>query len=208
MNIRTAAVLGAAVMVVGQPIVAQPSVDDYEHAIGLRSSWSGLTENIAEPAQWIEGTHRFVYRKTVPGGFQFVIMDAETKQKQPAFDHDRLAAALGTATGKVSSGLHLPFTEPFTSVEISDGGRALTTTARRGLLEMLIDRLCLFTAAAAWRAPASRLRDGARPEDPGGQFPEEVAGRSLAGLCPELEYRRARLLRRRGDSAELRWLGG
>jgi hypothetical protein len=90
-------------MVVGQPIAAEPNVDDYEHAIGLRSSWSGLTENIAEPAQWIEGTHRFVYRKTVPGGFQFVVMDAETKQKQPAFDHDRLATALGTATGKVSS---------------------------------------------------------------------------------------------------------
>src|SRR6202020_365614 len=113
MNIRTAAALAAAAMVVAPPIVAQPNVDDYQHAIGLRTAWSGLTENIAEPAQWIEGTHRFVYRKTVPGGFQFVVMDAETLQKQPAFDHDRLATALGTATGKVYSGLHLPFTEPF-----------------------------------------------------------------------------------------------
>jgi hypothetical protein len=127
MKIRTAAALGAAAIVAGQAIVAQPNVDDYEHALGLRSSWSGLTENIAEPAQWIEGTHRFVYRKTVPGGFQFVVMDAETLQKQPAFDHDQLATALGTATGKVTSGLHLPFTEPFTLVEINDSGRALTT---------------------------------------------------------------------------------
>ena len=93
-------------MLVGQPIAAQPSVHDYEHAIDLRTSWSGLTENVAEPAQWIEGTHRFVYRKTVPGGFQFVVMDAQTQLKQPAFDHDRVAAALGTATGKVYSGLH------------------------------------------------------------------------------------------------------
>ena len=121
-----AAALGTAAILVGQPVLAQPTVDDYQHAMGLRSSWSDLTENIAEPAQWIEGTHRFVYRKTVPGGFQFAVMDAETKQKQPAFDHDRLAAALSTATGKVSSGLHLPFTEPFTSVEISDAGRELT----------------------------------------------------------------------------------
>src|SRR6204780_2494043 len=128
MKIRTEAALGAAAIVAGQPTVAQPNIDDYEHAIGLRSSWSGLTENIAEPAQWIEGTHRFVYRKTVPGGFQFVVMDAETMQKQPAFDPDRLATALSTATGKVAAGLHLPFTEPFTSVEISDGGRALTTS--------------------------------------------------------------------------------
>jgi hypothetical protein len=130
-------------MVVGQPIAAQPNVDDYEHAIGLRSSWSGLTENIAEPAQWIEGTHRFVYRKTVPGGFQFVVMDAESKQKRPAFDHDRLATALGTATGKVSSGLHLPFTEPFTSVDISDGGRALTAELDEGSWKCsLTDYVC------------------------------------------------------------------
>ncbi|MEO7207151.1 MAG: hypothetical protein ABI145_10250 [Steroidobacteraceae bacterium] len=80
-------------MVIGQPIVAQPGVDDYEHAIGLRSSWSGPTENIAESAQRIEGTHRFVYRKTVQGGFQFVVMDADTRQWQLAFDHDRLATA-------------------------------------------------------------------------------------------------------------------
>src|ERR1700721_592754 len=107
MKIRTAAALGAAAIVAGQAIVAQPNVDDYEHALGLRSSWSGLTENIAEPAQWIEGTHRFVYRKTVPGGFQFVVMDAETLQKQPAFDHDRLATALRTAIGKAAPGVHL-----------------------------------------------------------------------------------------------------
>jgi dipeptidyl aminopeptidase/acylaminoacyl peptidase len=127
MRISTAVALGVVAMVVGQPTLAQPNVDDYERAIGLRNSWSGLTENIAESAQWIEGTHRFVYRKTVPGGFQFIVMDAETKQKQPAFDHDRLATALSTASGKIFSGLHLPFTEPFASAEISDGGRVLTT---------------------------------------------------------------------------------
>jgi hypothetical protein len=59
---RMAAALGAAALAAGQPILAQPSVADYEHALGLRGSWSGLTENIAEPAQWIEGTHRFVLR--------------------------------------------------------------------------------------------------------------------------------------------------
>jgi hypothetical protein len=143
MNMKTAAALGAAVMLVGQPIAAQPSVDDYEHAIGLRSVWSDLTENIAEPAQWIEGTHRFVYRKTVPGGFQFVVMDAETKQRQPAFDHERMAAALSTATGKVYSGLHLPFTEPSASVEIIDDGRALTTEFDEGSWKCsLTDYVC------------------------------------------------------------------
>jgi hypothetical protein len=168
MNIRTAAAFGAAVMVVGQPIAAQPNVDDYEHAIGLRSSWSGLTENIAEPAQWIEGTHRFVYRKTVPGGFQFVIMDADTKQKQPAFDHDRLAAALGTATGKVSSGLHLPFTEPFAGVQISDGGRTLTTRLDEGSWKCsLTDYVCSRLPAHGGHQPRGfeTVRDLKIPAD-------------------------------------------
>ena len=35
-------------MLVSQPLAAQPSVNDYEHAIGLRTLWSGLTENIAD----------------------------------------------------------------------------------------------------------------------------------------------------------------
>jgi dipeptidyl aminopeptidase/acylaminoacyl peptidase len=124
MHIKMVAALAAALLT--HAAIAQPSVADYEHAIGLRSAWSSLTENIAEPAQWIEGSHRFVYRKTVPGGFQFVIMDADTRQKQPAFDQDKLAAALNTATGKHYSGSHLPFTEPFTTMEIGDGGRELT----------------------------------------------------------------------------------
>jgi len=72
-----------------------------------------------------------------------VVMDAESKQKRPAFDHDRLATALGTATGKVSSGLHLPFTEPFTSVDISDGGRALTAEFDEGSWKCsLTDYVC------------------------------------------------------------------
>src|SRR5262249_37749845 len=112
MSMKAAAAFGL-VLLAGQTAMGQPSADDYERAIGLRKAWSGLTENIAEPAQWIEGPHRFIYRKTVPGGFQFVLMDADTRQKQPAFDHDRLAAALAQATGKTYAGQHLPFTEPF-----------------------------------------------------------------------------------------------
>ena len=171
MRIKTATALGAAAIVVGQPIAGQPTAADYEHAIGLRSSWSGLTENVAEPAQWIEGTHRFVYRKTVPGGFEFVIMDAETQQKQPAFDHDRLATALSTATGKPSRGLHLPFTEPFTRVEIGDGGRTLTAILEEASWKCsLTDYVCSRLPPHGGHQPRGfeTVRD---PKDPCGQFP-------------------------------------
>ena len=82
---------------------------DYTRALGLRDAWTYLTENLAEPATWVENTNRFYYRKTVPGGFQFVMVDAATLQKTPAFDHDRLAASLSKATGEPCTGLRLPF---------------------------------------------------------------------------------------------------
>lgn len=105
------------------PAWAAPQVADYEKAIGLRDAWSGLTRDIAEPAQWIEGTQTFVYRKSVEGGFQFVRMDAATGQRRVAFDHDRLAGAFNAAAGTHFTGLTLPFTPPFSMTQFSDGGQ-------------------------------------------------------------------------------------
>ncbi|UDF05535.1 S9 family peptidase [Asticcacaulis sp. AND118] len=121
----------AATMLLAQPVwvlpaLAAPEVADYEKAIGLRDAWSGLTRDIAEPAQWIEGTQTFVYRKSVEGGFQFILMDATTGQKRVAFDHDRLAAAFNAAVGTNFTGLTLPFTAPFSTTNFSDGGRKLS----------------------------------------------------------------------------------
>ena len=55
---------------------------------------------VAEPATWIEKTSRFWYRRAVPGGHEFIVVDAATKQTQPAFDHARLASALSAAGGR------------------------------------------------------------------------------------------------------------
>jgi dipeptidyl aminopeptidase/acylaminoacyl peptidase len=100
---------------------AQVTPADYDRAMGLRDRWMYLTENVADPATWVESSTRFYYRKTVTGGFQFVMVDAVTGQRQPAFDHDRLAAALGAATGEKHTGLRLPF-ETF---RLSNGERAM-----------------------------------------------------------------------------------
>ena len=80
-----------------------------------------LTENVADPATWLEKENSFYYRKTVKGGFQFVIVDAETREKKPAFDHERLAAALGRATHASYSALRLPFS----SYSYADDGRSI-----------------------------------------------------------------------------------
>jgi hypothetical protein len=61
---------------------------------------AGLVVNMPGNVTWIENTHRFWYRKVTRGGYEFVMVDADTLRKAPAFDHARLAAALSKATGK------------------------------------------------------------------------------------------------------------
>jgi len=61
-------------------------------------------------ANWIEGGRRFWYRNDLAGDRrEFVMMDAGTGKKSPAFDHARLAEALGTATGSKVTAESLPF---------------------------------------------------------------------------------------------------
>jgi dipeptidyl aminopeptidase/acylaminoacyl peptidase len=88
---------------------AQVTRADYERAQGLREQYTYLTVDVPGAAAWVPKTHRFVYRKSVAGGFAFVMMDADSMQKSPAFDHERLAAALTRAMGQTQTAVRLPF---------------------------------------------------------------------------------------------------
>ncbi|MBP2158746.1 MULTISPECIES: S9 family peptidase [Asticcacaulis] len=126
---RTVIAAALGMMALAHAAWATPTPQDYDRAIGLRAAWSGLTRDIAEPGQWVPDTHLYIYRKTVEGGFQFILLDADTQTKRLAFDHDKLAAAYNLATGAKTTGLALPFTAPFTTAVFSDGGRAVTIRA-------------------------------------------------------------------------------
>ena len=91
------------------PAAAQGTAADYERARGLKATYENAAGVVAEPATWIDDTNRFWYRRAVPGGHEFVVVDAATQQKQPAFDHARLAIALSGATGRAYTALTLPF---------------------------------------------------------------------------------------------------
>ena len=95
---------------------AQVTPADYARSEGLRDSWMYLTRNIADAPHWIGNTGKFVYRKTVAGGFSFVAMDANSGEKRPALDQEGLAAALNKLTGSNYTALRLPFAD----VQISD----------------------------------------------------------------------------------------
>ena len=88
---------------------AQGTPADYARAQKLRATYESLAVDIAGPATAIGNTHRFWYRKTSRGAEQFVIVDAETLQRQPAFDHEKIAASLSKAAGSTFKATALPF---------------------------------------------------------------------------------------------------
>jgi dipeptidyl aminopeptidase/acylaminoacyl peptidase len=105
----SAGLILAAASVLPPAVAAQGTVAEYQRAMGMRDSYQKLAVNIPDQARWIETTSRFWYRKSVSGGYEFVLVDAATQTKKPAFDHVKLAAGLSSATKGTHTGLDLPF---------------------------------------------------------------------------------------------------
>jgi dipeptidyl aminopeptidase/acylaminoacyl peptidase len=139
---------------------AQGTRADYERAVGLRDRLQGLAVDVAEEPHWLEGSHQFWYRKSVTGGHVFVLVDADSASKKPAFDHGRLAASLSTVAGKPYTAITLPF-DRFTLV---DGGAALEFAADSGRWRCdASDYVCRRLSPPPARAGASVGADSVRP---------------------------------------------
>jgi len=95
------------------PGAAAQTRADYERALGMRERYQYSTVGVPDAATWVSKSSRFCYRRSVKGGHEFVMVDADTQQRRPAFDHERLAAALSKETGDKHTPLRLPF-ESFT----------------------------------------------------------------------------------------------
>ena len=107
--VRTAT--AAAVVLLPWLSQAQGTLDDYRRAMTLRDRYQNLAYHTIEPPRWVHSIHKFWYRKAVKGGHEFVMVDAGTKLKEPAFDHAKLAAGLSTALSRTITPLELPFTQ-------------------------------------------------------------------------------------------------
>src|SRR5689334_4175193 len=70
------------------PVYGQGTLADYRRAGGLRLQYGAAAVNFPDAAKWLDA-NRFWYRKSVPGGHEFVIMNAASRAKSPAFDHER-----------------------------------------------------------------------------------------------------------------------
>src|SRR5574338_1567929 len=109
MNRLSSGLLAFTIASVPSVALAQGTVADYKRAMGLRDKYQNTVLNMADQARWLENTNRLVYRKTVAGGYEFVVVDADAGTKKTPFDHARLAAALSTANNAKYTAATLPF---------------------------------------------------------------------------------------------------
>jgi dipeptidyl aminopeptidase/acylaminoacyl peptidase len=142
---------------------AQGRQIDYERANGLRDKFQSLALNIPGRVTWIEKTHRFWYRKTVNDGFEFELVDADTLAKRPAFDHEKVAAALNAATGEKFTAAKLPFSV----IRFTDGEKAIEFEAAEFKW-----RCDLATYAVTKLGPVERRRPWPLDEAPESKEPK------------------------------------
>lgn len=107
------------------PAQARVTAERIERSVHLRDDWKYLTRDVADPGAFTPDGRGYAYRKTVPGGFQFVLYDPRTGAKTPAFDHARLAEGLGKAMGEPLTAERLPMQR----VAFVDGGKAIQFSA-------------------------------------------------------------------------------
>jgi len=89
----------------------QLSANDYARAERfLNASTNQLVFGGSVQPQWMDDG-RFWYRNSVPGGAEFIVVDPESGQKERAFDHERMAQALGAAVGANYTALEMPISD-------------------------------------------------------------------------------------------------
>ena len=108
-SLRGAAVL--ALIALSAVASAQGTLADYQRAMTLRDRQQNLALNVVDQQRWVANTHKLTYRRTVKGGHEFVLVDAGTKAKTPAFDHARLAESLTAALERPIKPVELPFNQ-------------------------------------------------------------------------------------------------
>jgi hypothetical protein len=134
-------------------VQAQGTLDDYRRAVELRKRYAAVASNFPDAPTWLDA-NRFWYRRTVPGGYEFVLMDTASQTKKPAFDHARLAASLSQASGVRYSAIDLPFN----TITYVDKAQSLEFVAVNSRW-----KCALADYACAKTGPAGRARPAPRP---------------------------------------------
>ncbi|HEY7234454.1 MAG TPA: DPP IV N-terminal domain-containing protein [Gemmatimonadaceae bacterium] len=184
------------IALVARPALAQGTAADYARSEGLRARVEGRVLDAADAPAWIgRGSNQFVYRKTVRGGYAFVLVDAATLEKRPAFDHDRLAAAFAAARDSMTprpAGPTRPVTGvtlPFSRFSFVDSARAIEFGGEARPGETFTDSTrwrCTLTSYICRPIPREEpaFRGGPRGEG-GGLFGERRMPPNRPKLSPD-----------------------
>src|SRR5262245_50122633 len=186
-NVFWRAALFCSLMLLPAITQAQGTLADYERSNSLRTKFQGLAVNIPERATWIENTSRFWYRKSVKGGNEFVLVDAETLAKKPAFDHERLAASLSAA----AAGKYTAVTLPFNTITFIDNERAIEFATAGSMWRCDLTDYACKKGRAAMQAPFGQR--GRPPEEDADESPREFENDVFDGmvdLLPQQGQRR------------------
>ena len=106
--LASASILAPAPLPAEQPPAAV-TAEDYARAEAfLASGTADLVLGATVRPNWLPGD-RFWYRNAIAEGTEFILVDPAAGTRARAFDHARLAAAIGTATGTAPDPLDLPF---------------------------------------------------------------------------------------------------
>jgi dienelactone hydrolase len=197
MNIpfRWIALVGVLLLGLGS-LQAQGTLADYQRGQALARTSQELVIDVPGAANWIGETDHFWYSRSVKGGTEFVLVDAGAATRKPAFDHEKLAAALSSATGKSYTALSLPFvprtlgragtatgttsTSPLTfidgerSIRFGSGGSFWTCS--------LADYTCTKGEAIPQVVPGGRGGRSGAPAEDAEANPEPVGGDPVDGL--------------------------
>jgi len=164
------ALLSTLALALVAPLGAQGTAADYARAEALRARYAHLIVDAVDQVRWIDSTPRFWYRKSTPTGSAFVVVDAATKEKRPAFDQARLASALSAA-------LHRPISAdslPITTIDFVDGERAIVVNVAQQRLRCALD---------TYRCDRARPGEGEQRRFGGRRYNAGVGG-SLYGSLP------------------------
>lgn len=121
--------LGAAIPSTAQQSNATPpravTAADYERAAKFLAFNTTPLVYHSGRAVWLKDD-RFWFRDTSAVGSEFVLFDAAKGTHQPAFDHAKLAAALGAVAGATYDASHLPFM----TFQFSHDGKSISFEAK------------------------------------------------------------------------------
>jgi dipeptidyl aminopeptidase/acylaminoacyl peptidase len=113
---------------------------------------------------WFQDNTRFWYRNDLKDGAkEFMVVDVERGNRQPAFDHPNMAGALSKACGQEFKPERLPFTE----LEFIDEGKAIRVEAggKNWRYDLNTGECTLIgNSGAAHHQPLPFLAEAGRPE--------------------------------------------